>query len=227
MPPRDESWVEFKPANLLQKDALALNVEWLRSVSRDDVIAHFDSGSDDERSKTFASSLVEIVGSAMNRRELHRLALEVLLELERRNQETPRPPDVSLLAAAVARLGMQSNQERQVEVDLPRSSQPLRQFDPRAVPALELQCGERVVFSLPEKAKSGARWYLESQSGPVGLVDMLVAGPELARTTQFTIQALSPGEATLVFFTWTTAGGGAVEQELRVQITVKALAAAA
>lgn len=204
-------WMNYGPAAEARSENFKLTMQWQLGKDIEDTADFVDSGSFDERAKAFAKVVASEVSQNSSRQQLARVALEMLLELERRNQDMPYPRDVTLLNSAMVRLSAQALGLRKDELDLPTNDAPLNMLDISVVKNLVVQPGERFSFELPEISSTGYLWRLSIEGDGVSLVDKLQLDSKnkLGRNKErlignetsvaYTLQALHEGEAKLKF----------------------------
>lgn len=200
-------WEQFDSPSMVQKGHLALAMQWYKATSAE-VIARdmVSEGGAEMMARTFAVGLLNHLDGYMTRMDLSQVALAFLLELERRNQETPNPRNCDDIASAVERIQSQFGIGQGVSAVLPRWGDRLRIVDPKVTPQIALLAGERFEVEMPVDAADGYGWWnLDVSSGAVGIVSRHKRNFSTEKdglktiNTIFTLQGLHEGVCRIKF----------------------------
>lgn len=204
------NWERYDPPSIVRKGALALALQWHKANDIRELTAHMKmAGGTEMAAQSFANGIIDHVGPYMSRTDLKQMALAILLELERKNQETPNPPNCDDIASAIVRIQHQVSHEASYMQDLPSHRAKLRQIDPRVNPEISIVTGERFTVSLPTRVEDGYVWWFGEIDSPIlSTVSTLKRDPMSDSSedgnvecieTVFTFQGMHEGEANIDF----------------------------
>ena len=223
------NWVKLDSHSLIQKGAIALSLQWLKSTDVMSAARHVtEEGGAEMMARSFAVGLLNHLDGYLSRMDLNQVALAFLLELERRNQETPNPSNCNDIAAAVCRIQGQFMRDRGATRALPRWGDALKTIDPVNTPTIGVESGERFQVEMPVDRMHGYGWCNVDISGDsVGIVsrhqkDSLadIDGRKKI-TTIFSFQGIHEGECRIKFTLNNSSSENKIEREVWLSITVK------
>lgn len=215
------AWDYIPIGKSARKGHLLLSMQWARSRDLNEVVEHSTRiGGSDMEAREFAHGLVAGVRDFLSRRELRTVALMFLLELERRNQETPNPQEITAIEAAVSRIARQVGHISPRMDDLPLAEVPVKLYDLRAWKApvstadtfvscpesMTVTSGERFGIAARNDLGEGLFWHAAAApKGALSLFDKCYRETEHRDDssheldTHFMFQAMDQGSLTLRF----------------------------